>query len=213
MKSFKNHSLTEQVRASHAAKYMNYEEKYHHKLGMALRDELINNWQADIKRMNDQLDTMIKKQHSSVASQDHVNRMKETNPDVKTTYELVDKPESLSSSRWIGSKFVGPSVKIPISILSTPHRIDAINFLLDAAEGVFHYATKKIGKILDLSGEDSLPSLFRVVRDHEDVKLQFVSSKGGHETAKTIFKVAVEHGRPGSKTKDFDRVFFIDNLT
>lgn len=196
---FKAFNLREDVRASHAAKFMNYEEKYHHKLAMEARRQLIDAWQQKLSSLESSLD------------KDSAERAAEVNPNGTLKMVIISSPEKVTSSRWMSQRLIGPSVKIP-AFYSVHDRRHIISTFLDTSKQVLKTLVSKTGKVLNLDGEDQLPSLFRVVADGDDVKLQFVSKKGGHETSKTIFKVAVEHGRPGSKTKDFDRVFFIDNL-
>lgn len=196
MKKFRAFTLQEEVRASHAAKFMNYEEKYHHKLAMEARRNLIEAWKEVITPI--------------YVNPDRTAAVLEKNPKASVKLEVIEEPERFSSTRWAGSKLIGPSVKIP-AFFPIPDRAAIAKRLLQVSKESLERLVKRAARILELDNGD-LQSLFRVVADEDDVRLQFVSSKSGLETAKTIFKVALEHGRPNSKTRDFDRVYFVDNL-
>lgn len=196
MKRFSDFALQEEVRASHAAKFMTYEDQYHHKLAIEARRNLIDAWKQVIQPIS--------------VNQDRVAAVLERNPKACVKLEVAEEPERVSSTRWAGTKLIGPSVKIP-ACFPIPDRVSIAKKLLASSKETLERLVRQAGKVLELDGFD-LWELLRVVADDDDVRLQFVSSKGGRETAKTIFKVALEHGRPGSKTRDFDRVFFIDNL-
>lgn len=202
MKRFRDFALQEEVRASHAARFMNYEEKHHHQLALEAARALIRAWEADVKKLNREL----KPQESWEAPQ--------LAPDGQTVLhprlQVITHAERWTSTRWQGTMLVGPSVKVPLAFSPSQRRY-AIHTLLTSAEHVLERLITDTAKILNLDAEEDLTKIFKVARD-EEVKLRFVSSKQGAETSKTIFKVLVDHGRPGSKTRDHDRVFFMDNL-
>lgn len=132
------------------------------------------------------------------------------NPKATVDIKVNDQPTKLHSSAETGRvRLVSPSVKLPL-LLTDADRGIARDAFLDAAVEQFQAIIAHWGEVfthVTMSGETKTD--FVVKRDPRSARLCLIAKSKDkqieHET--TLYHVAIEHGRIGSKVRDHDTLY------
>jgi hypothetical protein len=81
------------------------------------------------------------------------------------------------------------------------------NFLSVATESLKEI-TSQWSEIFKVEKQGRALPWFKIVQDHDEIRLQLALSSGKNEMYKTLYSVRIDYGK-SSKTKDFDRVYLI----
>lgn len=204
--NLKRFIVKEEIRSSHAVKFLDYQDNFHDDVQEDLVALLSKEW----KKLTSKLAET--KPHGERAED-----MALKNPEAFLGIEFTNAEANVGSGRFSKSKLTSVSVKISHAY-STDQRRVLIKHYLDLAKECFEKIIKKNEDAFAIKmASGNVKILFHAKKsDDETVKLQFKTidkqkdTNAKDEVVKTIFMVGVEHGKEGSKTKHYDRVFFID---
>ena len=187
--SFKSYQILTEIKASHAAKLFDYEANYHSKIAHFLIDSLYKSWNTVIKT------SKLKQSQQIVDDFSIYNKRVEP-------FALSKASTKILSSRFASHKISHLSCEISLAF-TLSDRKKLIADLLAASIGPLQNA---------ISSLDTLANgkIFKITNTDNEVKLQFVSGKGDTEQVKTLFMIAVEHGKSSSRTKNYDKLYFLD---
>ena len=116
--------------------------------------------------------------------------------------------EKKASARSRDPLIVAPSVKVPL-VYDHHERDRVIAQLLSDAEEVFSETADAWSEIFTVEKDGRNTPWFRINRDHDETRFQLTLTINSHEIYKTLYAIRVEYGRPGSRSKDFDRAYLI----
>lgn len=207
MVNLKSFILKEEIKSSHAAKFIDYQDNFHDDVLQDLTDKLTASWKKLAEEFNE-----------VQPSEFRINQVKEKNPDALLGVEFDAKDVPVGVGRFNKPKMALASVKLSHAY-TRESRKQMIKKLLAETKSVFEKtigSNKKAFAIKMNSG--NYQTLFHVRQSDDDtIKIQFKTLERdkknnlySNEVIKTIFIVGVEHGKENSKSKQFDRVFFID---
>lgn len=203
--NLKNFILEEGIKSSHAVKLIDYQDNFHDDVQEDLIAALSKQWKKSVEhRKNDKPD------------EERATEISLKNPNAFLGIEFSTKEVSVGLGRFPKAKITSVSVRISYAFNADTRRLLIRGFLNDA-QHIFETIVHKNEDAFSIKFESGKhKALFHVVRsDDSTVKIQFKTleknkDKNPKEIVKTIFMVGVEHGKEGSKTKNYDRVFFID---
>jgi len=201
--NLKNFILEEGIKSSHAAKYLDYQDNFHDDVLEDLMVALSKQWKKTVEIRS-----------KNLPDKDRAEDMALKNPKAFLGIEYSGAEATVGVGRFPKAKTTSMSVKISHAF-SYESRRSLIRGFLDDAQHIFETVVHKNEDAFAIkftSGKHK--TLFHVVRsDDSTVKIQFKTvdkEKGSKEIVKTIFMVGVDHGKEGSKTKHYDRIFFVD---
>lgn len=194
--TLKNFLLREEVRRDHALNYLIFTSRYHHLVIHDLRRSLTEEWKKSVAD--------LKKKHPLSAQAKKSAELR--NENATTSLELVPDAVKLTTTRSRGPVEACPSVKIPVSY-PTDTRSLLERELLDVAEKCFYHLVEGWSSVFHYQHNGKRIPAFKIMKDHEEVKLQLATSLGEHEEYKTLYTVRSEYGRQSLKLKDFDRIY------
>lgn len=203
--NLKNFILEEGIKSSHAVKYIDYQDNFHDDVQEDIVDALSKQWKKSVE-----FKQKVK------PDPERAEDMSLKNPNAFLGIEFSSKETPIGVGRFPKPKVTSVSVKISHAFNSDTRRI-LIRGFLDDAQHIFEKIVHKNEDAFSIkftSGKHK--ALFHVVRsDDSTVKIQFKTvekdqNKNSKEIVKTIFMVGVDHGKEGSKTKHYDRIFFVD---
>lgn len=196
MNGLKNFIISEEVRVSHAERYLSFLDRYHSQVFLDLKHHLEKIWDGSI--------TDLSKKHkiSDEAMQDALLR----NPKATPELTLSRQAEKLITARAREPLEVSPSVKIPF-VYSAQERHLLTKHILDAAKQGMEHVASQWKEIFNYEHKGKLTPWFKILQDPDEVRFQLSMNSGQHEAFKTLYSVRVEYGKAGSKLKDFDRVY------
>lgn len=204
--NLKNFIIREEIRSSHAVKFLDYQENFHDDVQEDLVALLSKEW----KKLVDKLSTV--KPHGERAE-----NMALKNPEAFLGLEFTNAEANVGSGRFSKPKVTSVSVKISHAYSADQRRVLVKQFLDSAKESFEKIINKNEEAFAIKMASGNVKILFHAKKsDDETVKLQFKTidkqkdSATKDEVVKTIFMVGVEHGKEGSKSKHYDRIFFID---
>ena len=201
--NLKNFILDEGIKSSHAVKFIDYQDNFHDDILEDLVKYLSKDWKKSVER-----------RQKEKPDENRTAEILLKNPKAFTSIEFSTKEIPVGLNRFPKPKTSSLSIKISHAYDINDRR-SLIRVFLDDAQNVFEKVVHKnedAFSIKFLSGKHK--TLFYVVRgDDSTIKLQFKTfdkDKTSKEIIKTIFMVGVDHGKENSKTKNYDRIFFID---
>lgn len=196
MNGLKNFIISEEVRTSHAERYLGFLDRYHSQVFLDLKHHLEKTWDGAVGS--------LAKKHkiSDEAMQDMLLR----NPKATPELTLARQAEKLVTARAREPLEVSPSVKIPF-IYSSQERHLLTKHILDSAKTGMEKVADNWKEIFNYEHKGKLQPWFKIVQDPDEVRFQLSMNSGQHEAFKTLYSVRVEYGKAGSKLKDFDRVY------
>lgn len=190
--------IQEELRLDQAERFVRYKDKYHSEVFIDIKDALTKAWNREC--------TLLSKQHAP--SDDLVRDAQFRNPDALVNLAVSASTEKITSSRSRETLIIAPSAKVPL-VYDQHERDRLITKLLEVAEQTFTDLAETWREIFTVEYKGRAVPWFRIVRDHDEVKFQLALSLDANEHHRTLYTVRVEYGRPGSKSKDFDRVYLI----
>lgn len=204
MLNLKSFILNEEIKAAHAVKFLDYQDNFHDDVQEDLITLLSKEWKKSAEKLSS----------STTPHEGRVEDMKFKNPEPFLGIEFTNEETQIGVGRFTSPKMSPISVKISHAYTAEQRKI-LIRNLLSVAKGVFEIIILKNKDAFDIkmaSGNHKTLFVVKNDADEQAVKLQFKTSEKNNksEIAKTIFMVGVEHGKEGSKSKHFDRVFFVD---
>lgn len=203
--NLKNFILDEGIKSSHAVKFIDYQDNFHDDVQEDLISALSKAWKKSVDHCKNE-------KPDSEKAEDMVLK----NPKAFLGVDFSTKEMPVGGGRFPKPKITSLSVRISHAFSVDSRRVFIRQFLNDAQD-IFERIVHKNEDAFSIkfaSGKHK--SLFHVVRsDDLTVKIQFRtydknSDKNSKEIIKTIFMVGVDHGKESSKTKNYDRVFFLD---
>jgi hypothetical protein len=197
--TLKSFIIREELKTSHAERYITYIDRYHEHVFHDLKKKLEEEWESSLK-------SIIKKYpvHPEVV-QDATLK----NPKATTEITLSHKAEKLITSRSPTPLEVAPSIKIPL-VYSQEERKLVTKALLDVAETAFKDTTTSWGEIFNYEKSGRIKPWFKISGDNEEIRLQLALSESNSESYKTLYAVRMEFGKKNSKLKDFDRLYLVN---
>ena len=196
MNGLKNFILSEEVRTSHAERYLGFLDRYHSQVFLDLKHHLEKVWDGTVASLS--------KKHK--VSDEAIQDMLLRNPKATPELALSRQAEKLVTARAREPLEVSPSVKIPF-VYSSQERHLLTKHILDAAKAGMEKVADDWKEIFNYEHKGKLQPWFKIVQDPDEVRFQLSMSSGQHEAFKTLYSVRVEYGKAGSKLKDFDRVY------
>jgi hypothetical protein len=195
--------LTEKLTQEHAERYLTFVDRYHGDVFGDLHKRLTAAWEAELVQVNTECEAIAD------AIQDRDLR----SPGIDSTIQLSATPQKLTSPRHRDPKMVSPSIKIPYVY----HRETLDNILkrlMKVAKKTFDELAVQWGEIFNYEKRGQVTPGFRVELGdlHEGLKFKIISTISGEEAYRTIYSVQIDHGRAGSKTRDFDRIYLSSHV-
>lgn len=198
MTGLKNFIINEEVKVSHAERYLGFLDRYHSQVFHDLKQHLEKVWSTTVS------DLSKKHKISDEAIQDALFRNPRATPELK----LVTSAERLTTPRVRTTIEVSPSVKVPF-VYAIPERHLLTKQLLDAAKSSMEVTADQWKEVFNYEHKGKLQPWFKILQDTDEVRFQLSMGTGQHESFKTLYSVRVEYGKTNSKLKDFDRVYLI----
>jgi hypothetical protein len=196
MSSLKSFILGEEVKQSHAERYMLYVDRYHTEVLLDLKQRLEAAWRGALGTLN----------KTYPPKPEAVQDAQLRNPEATIKLELSDAHEKLISARSKTVLEVAPSFKIPL-VYSVDERAHLIKKVLVTAVEVFKKTTARWREIFNYEEKSRLKPWFKITNEGDEVRFQLCVAHGGEETYKTLYAARVEYGKAGTKTRDFDRIY------
>lgn len=196
--SFQSFIIQEDLRAEHAERFILYQERYNTEVFLDLKKWLESDWTKEVNSLS--------KKHKITAEEIQSAQLQNENATIALT--VVSSDEKITSPRHREPVQVSPSVKIPF-LYKKEERDLITKDILDKAELVIGDVTHQWREIFRVEKKGRATPWFKVVRDKDEIRFQLALSDGGQEMYKTLYAIRVEYGKPGSKTRDFDRIYLI----
>jgi hypothetical protein len=196
MNGLQNFIIQENLKLEHAERFITYQEQFHHQVYMALNTELEKAWVKEANKLS----------RSHKIPDDSVELALLQNP--KSTVKLtVNQSEKIITSRNREPVDSSVSVKVPL-LYSREKRDFMIKSFLSVATESLKEITSQWSEIFKVEKQGRALPWFKIVQDHDEIRLQLALSSGKNEMYKTLYSVRIDYGK-SSKTKDFDRVYLI----
>ncbi len=200
--NLKNFILQEEIKSSHAAKYIDYQENFHDEILEDLIEDLSKEWKKNV----------LIRAKKNIPNEEYVKDILLKNSNPFLGIEFSNKEILVGNGRFSRPKSSLISVKISHAYDSITRKSLIKKFLLDA-ENIFEKIIQKNENAFNikfLSGKQK--TLFHISKTDNSIKIQFKThdKNSSKELIKTIFMVSVEHGKEGSKSKNYDRIYFLD---
>jgi hypothetical protein len=197
MGGLQNFIIQEDLKLEHAERFILYQQQFHHQVFIDLKHLLEKRWAKEIS-------TLVR---SHKISDDDVELALLQNPKSTIKLDLTDKSEKIVTSRHRDPIESSISVKVPL-LYSRDVRDLVIKKLMAASEEVFKELTQNWSEIFKVEKQGRAVPWFKIITDHDEVRLQLALSTGLKEMYKTLYSVRIDYGKR-SKLKDFDRVYLI----
>ena len=196
MQGLKNFIICEEVKISHAERYLGFLERYHSQVFLDLKSHLEKVWRSSIEDLS--------KKHpvSDEAIQDALLRNAKATPELTLTATA----EKLVTARVREPLEVSPSAKVPFVYSTQERHMLTKHILYDAKEAMEHIANSW-REVFNFEHKGKLQPWFKILVDPDEVRFQLALGHGPNESFKTLYSVRVEYGKTGSKLKDFDRIY------
>ena len=194
--ALKTFIIREELRTSHAARFLTYVDQYHAEVILDLKKNLERAWQKLVGELVERVPV-----NQKAAEERLLN-----NPKATLKLELVTTPENITSTRSREASEVSPSVKVPI-VYSREERDLIEKNLLQAADEAMQQTTSDWSEIFKYEQRGRAMPVFKILSDHDGVRLQLTVRSGDAEEYKTLYAIHTEYAKPGSKLRDFDRVY------
>ena len=201
MQGLKNFIINEEVKVSHAERYLGFLDRYHSQVFLDLKHHLEKTWRSTVENLS--------KKHpvSDEAIQDALLR----NPKATPELTLTPTAEKLVTSRAREPLEVSPSVKVPF-VYSTPERHLLTKQILSDAKSAMESVAERWREVFNYEHKGELQPWFKIFQDPDEVRFQLAMGTEPNESFKTLYSVRTEYGKTGSKLKDFDRVYLFSHL-
>lgn len=191
--------ITEELKVSHAERYLNYVDRYHNEVFHDLKKNLSEEWEKAVK-----LSAKTHKVHPE-SKQAAILR----NPKASVQISLSNIPTKIITSRSSVPIEVVPSVKIPL-VYSEEECVLISKDIMSAAKKAMIKTIHGWSEIFNYEKKGRIQPWFKIIDDNEEVRMQLAITNGDHESFKTIYAIRTEYGKAGSKLKDFNRIYLIN---
>lgn len=188
--------IQEELRESHAERFLTYVDHYHAEVILDLKKNLSEAWEKCITKLKRQFKPNPEAEQAAVLK----------NPKATLELSLSTSAEKLASPRTRELHEVSPSVKIPI-IYSKEERDLICKNLMTVTKEAFEQTVNDWSEIFKYEKKGRAVPLFKILSDHDGVRLQLAVTSGTAEEYKTLYAVHVEFAKTSSKLRDFDRVY------
>lgn len=199
MSSLKSFLITEELKVSHAERYLTYIERYHNEVFQDLKKEIGDSWTKTLNH--------VSKSHKVHPESKQDALLK--NPKATTQTSVSNVPTKIITSRSSTPIEVSPSVKIPLVYSQEEIAMITKEFLTSARDAI-EKTVQAWGEIFNYEKKGRIQPWFKVTAEHDEVRLQLAISTGSQESYKTLYAIRVEYGKRGSKLRDFDRVYLVN---
>lgn len=196
MHGLKNFIINEEVKVSHAARYLGFLDRYHSQVFLDLKHQLEKVWHSSIEGL------LKKHPVTDEAIQDMLLR----NPKATPELSLTSTAEKLVTARAREPLEVSPSVKVPF-VYSTQERHLLTKYILADAKSAMEAVVERWREVFNYEHKGKLQPWFKILQDPDEIRFQLAMGSEPNESFKTLYSVRVEYGKTGSKLKDFDRVY------
>jgi hypothetical protein len=205
--NLKKFIVNEEIRSSHAVKYLDYQDNFHDDIKEDLVLLLSKEWKKQAIKFKNFEPNAERKEDMLLK-----------NPDAFVSISFSDNECYVGYTRFNKQMLCPISIKISHAY-SKDQRNQITKKFLEIAKSVFNKVIQKNEEAFSIKmASGNIKTLFNVKHlDDQTVKLQFKSiekkkdeTHRPEEVVKTIFMVGVEYGKERTKTKHFDRIFFID---
>jgi len=196
--SLQNFIIQEELRAEHAERFLLYQERYNTQVLLDLKKALEKEWTREVNS--------LAKKHK--IADDDIEFTLLQNPKSSVKLSVEPKDEKVVSSRHRETIEVSPSVKIPL-LYKREERDLIIKSILDSAETAIKHVTEEWREIFRVEKKGRATPWFKIIRDKDEIRFQLALTDGNNEMYKTLYAVRSEYGKPGSKLKDFDRIYLV----
>ena len=202
MTGFLKEFIAEQnLNLEYAQRFLLYQDRYHHQVFLDLKKTLEKEWSKETKKLS----TKFK------IKPDDLDFALLQNPKATVQLSVDSSVEKVSSSRHRDPVDATLSVKIPL-VMDREERDHVIKEILTLSSKVFKSITEQWSEIFKLEKNGKMIPCFKIVDDHQEIRLQFCVSSGNHEIYKTIYSIRVDFGKKSSKLRDFDRIYLVSLL-
>ena len=181
--SFKTFVIQESLKSEYSNQLILYKERYHTNIIYDLKKMLENSWKSFAEKSNKKIK-------------------------IEDSISVSSTPEKISSSRHRNIIEVSPSLKIPL-FLSMEERDILIKESLSISEKVFNKLSQDWKEIFNIERNGKIKPWFKIIKDHDEIKFQYILSLNGEDFYKTLYSIRVEYGKRNSKTRDFDRIYLV----
>lgn len=173
-----------------------FDTLFKHQVTKDIQQELYAAWHATAKALKIKVDKQ--------AAEDAVFK----NPKATVAVVVSNSPVKLFSSAENGRvKHVSPSVKLPLILSTADAGIAREAFLSDAAKQ-FELAIHGWSEVfMHELKNGQVKTDFCVKRDHRSVRLCLTATDKNVEHETVLYHVTIEHGKLGSKVRDYDTIF------
>lgn len=196
MQGLKNFIINEEVKVSHAERYIGFLDRYHSQVFLDLKNHLEKVWRSTVEDLS--------KKHpvSDDAIQDALLRNPKATPELK----LTTTAEKLVTARVREPLEVSPSAKVPF-VYSTQERHLLTKHILNDAKSAMESVADRWREVFNYEHKGKIQPWFKILVDPDEIRFQLAMGAGSNESFKTLYSVRVEYGKAGSKLKDFDRIY------
>lgn len=189
--------VTEDLKRSHAERYLTYVDQFHNEVITDVRQELTKNWERVIKELDKRF----------ILSDQEKSELLVVSPKSITHIKLATRPIKITTTRMSKQIEVFPSVQVPLAF--SKEQADLIHReLLKVANESFETIAKKWYSVLNFEQKGRMTPWFKIVQDDDEIRFQ-LSTNGEKEIYKTLYSIRIEYGKRFSKLKTFDRVYLV----
>lgn len=192
----KSFLLKEEVKRSHAERYLDFIDHDHPQVIQELKQALTDAWTKQISALTRTYPI------SPERAQDALFK----NPKALTRLEVINHAEKLAATHSRSVVEVSPSVKIPHIYNREESELIARELVATAVE-VFNTVAENWRAVLNFEKKGQITPWFKIVHDHHEARFQLATSSATIESYKTLYCVKIEYGKQNSKLRSFDRVY------
>jgi hypothetical protein len=201
MGTLKQFIVQEELKISHADRYLTFVDRFHSEVFLDLKHELEAIWKPIVEKLN--------KKYKF--SDQEIQEIQVVNPKATIQLDLVTKSEKLISSRAHRPIEVSPSVKIPLRF--KPEQRDLVlDELISAAHKSMLIITDRWKEIFSFEKHGKLSPWFKILVEKNEIRMQLALSNANEHSYRTLYSVLVDYGRSGSKLKDFNRIYLTTSI-
>jgi hypothetical protein len=194
----KNFIIQEALKSEHAERFILFQERYNTQVLLDLKKALEKIWERDVNSLS--------KKHK--LPEEDLELALLQNPKSTVMLKAEHKDEKLVSSRHRETIEVSPSVKIPLLYKREERDLMTKQFL-DAAEVAIKQVADDWREIFRVEKKGRAVPWFKITREKDEIRFQLALTEGEHEMYKTLYAIRIEYGKPGSRLKDFDRIYLV----
>lgn len=196
MSSLSSFIIAESLKTRSIIALHRYDAIFKHEITKDLQRRLFTAWKQQAKSLALKVDKLAAESATF------------KNPKATIAVTVAEIPIKLYSSAESGrARVVSPSVKLPL-LLSDPDHAIAKEAMLTAAVTQFTEITHAWAEVfMHELNSGQIKTDFEVKRDSRSVRLCLTAIDKHIEHETVLYHVAVEHGKLGSKVRDYDTIY------